>query len=145
MLRTLLEERLALKAHREMRKMSGYILSVGKEGPKLKEVPTKGVGDLPHPSGPRFNGLRINMNHGAMAQLTNTLAEYLPGPVEDQTGLKGHYAIEIKIPNDAQNDELDRLAAFREALNDYGLRLAAAKINAPILVIENLSKTPVPN
>ena len=78
------------------------------------------------------------MNQGDMAQLTNTVAGYLPGPVEDPTGLKGHYGIEIKISNDAQNDELDRLSAFREALTDYGLRLAAAKIDAPIRVIEPL-------
>jgi uncharacterized protein (TIGR03435 family) len=46
MLRTLLEQRLALKAHHEVRRMSGYILSIRKGGPKFTEtVPTNNPGN----------------------------------------------------------------------------------------------------
>jgi uncharacterized protein (TIGR03435 family) len=147
MLLTLLQDRLGLIAHRETRRMSGYILSVGKDGPKLKEtgppVPTK---DMPNPtSGPRFNGLRFRMGHGNMHQLAETLAAYLQGPVEDRTELKGFYEIEVKIPNSERNDDSDQLAAFREALSAYGLHLASGKIDVPVVVVDNLAKVPVAN
>jgi uncharacterized protein (TIGR03435 family) len=149
MLLTLLQERLALKAHRDVRRTSGYILSVEESGPKLKEAPpfkpTADLGSLTSHSGPPFNGLREELGHCDMAQLANALAQQLREPVEDRTGLKGFYSILIQIPGDEMKDEAQRPAAFRDALKPYGLRLASGKIDAPILVIDNISKTPTPN
>jgi len=58
MLLTLLQERLALEAHREARRTSGYTLSVGKGGPKLEEtgppVPTMDP-SAPRRTRPGFN------------------------------------------------------------------------------------------
>lgn len=147
MLRTLLQERLALKAHRDVRRMSGYILSVGKGGPKLKEAPpftpTTDVGSLPR----RFRGgfVGVQLDHCDMAQLADILALKLGAPVEDQTSLKGFYSILIEIPSGEMKDELNRPTLFREALKAYGLHLAAGKIDAPIQVIDNLSKMPTAN
>jgi uncharacterized protein (TIGR03435 family) len=149
MLLTLLQDRLALKAHREVRKTSGYILSVAEGGPKLKEAPplkpTNDVGHLSDRSRTGYHGLSEQLGHCDMAQLANSLAHDLQAPVEDGTGLKGFYSILIQIPDTEWKDQDQRPAAFREAIGAYGLRLAAGKIDAPILVIDNLSKTPIPN
>jgi uncharacterized protein (TIGR03435 family) len=148
MLLTLLQERLALKAHREVRKTSGYILSVGKSGPKLTETgpfkPSGDVGDFANRSKPA-PGYSEQLGHCDMAQLADVLAQHLKAPVEDRTGLKGFYAIQFHIPSSDMRDEALRPAAFADALGAYGLHLAAGKIDAPLLVIENLSKTPTPN
>ena len=89
MLRTLLEKRFSLKAHREVRRMSGYILSIGKGGSKLTETgpaaPTNKSGDYVKRIKPGFNGTQ--MDHCDMPALTRNLAQSLNAPVEDQTGL----------------------------------------------------------
>jgi uncharacterized protein (TIGR03435 family) len=80
-----------------------------------------------------------------MAQITAALARELKAPVEDQTGLKGYYSIVIEIPAAEAKDELARPGLYREALNAYGLRLSAGKIDLPVTVIDNLSKAPAGN
>jgi uncharacterized protein (TIGR03435 family) len=146
MLRTLLQERLALKAHREVRRTSGYILSVGNGGPKLEEaLPFTPTMDPHKLSRIRRGFSGFQLDHGDMAQLANCLAGELHARVEDRTGLKGFYFILIEIPSSEVKDELDQPALFRRALRAYGLDLAAGKIDAPILVIDNLSKTPAPD
>lgn len=147
MLRTLLVERLALNAHRDIRRMSGYILSLAKDGPQIKETgpptPTNDPGSHIGRLRPGFSGAQLA--HGSIPELANYLAEQLQAPVEDHTGLKGHYFILIEIPTNEMKDQFDRPALFRTALSAFGLHLAADKVDAPILVIDNLSKTPASN
>lgn len=66
-------------------------------------------------------------------------------PVEDQTGLKGHYAILIQYRYSDWVDESARPAIVQETLSEYGLRLTAGKVDAPVLIIDNISKTPTEN
>jgi uncharacterized protein (TIGR03435 family) len=147
MLRGLLEERFSLKAHREVRRMSGYILSVGPGAVNLTDTgppdPTKDFSKHVNRIKPGFNGQQ--MDHGDMAQLTNALSISLGAPVDDQTGLKGHYAILLQYLYSEWSDEAARPAILREALRGYGLRLSAGKIDVPVLVIDNMSKTPTAN
>jgi len=148
MLLTLLQERLALKAHHEVRRMSGYILSVAEGGPKLKEAAeVTSPPDMSRPIGPGGDpGSRTErMRHCDMSQLVDDLARNLQAPVEDRTGLKGFYEIVIHIAGADMRDEAERPGAFQEAMKVYGLRLASGKIDVPILVVDNLSKTPTPN
>lgn len=59
MLKTLLEERLELAAHREMRAIPAYALVIGKDGLKIKEVePGEGKTNT---SGSRFIGTKVTM------------------------------------------------------------------------------------
>lgn len=146
MLRTLLEDRLALKAHRDVHRVSGYILSVGKGGPRLKDAPpftptSNSSGD--RRIRPGFSGFQLD--HCDMPQLADALTRELRAPVEDQTGLKGFYSILIEIPSSEMKDELERPALFRDALMAYGLHFTAGKVDAAVLVIDNLSKTPASN
>jgi uncharacterized protein (TIGR03435 family) len=150
MLRTLLEDRFALRAHPGFRTAPGYILSVGKGGPKLKEaaalVPTADADTLINRPRPRLNGDNLfELGHADMAHLADSLARYLQAPVEDRTGLKGFYAITLRFPASDNPDETERTARFRQALSDLGLHLAAGKVQAPIVVVDSASKTPTPN
>jgi len=147
MLRTLLVERLDVRAHRETRKVSGYILSVAKNGPNLTEtgpsVPRLNATDYVKRIKPGFVGSQ--MDHIGMAQLANYLANGLKTPVEDQTGLKGHYDVVIQAPPDEMNDELGLPGLYRRILSEYGLRFEGGKVDAPFLVIDGISKTPKEN
>jgi uncharacterized protein (TIGR03435 family) len=147
MLRNLLEVRWALKAHHEVRRMSGYALSIGKGGPKLTEtgpsVPTNNFKNYVSRIKPGFNGTQ--MDHCDMHQLANQLAQDLKAPIEDQTGLNGHYSIIIQYRYTDWTDESSRPAILQDALSEYGLHLAARKVDAPVLVIDNISKTPTEN
>jgi uncharacterized protein (TIGR03435 family) len=150
MLRTLLEERFALHAHREVRQMSGYILSVAKDGAKLTEaapfVPTADAASLLNRPRPRLNGDNLlELGHADMAQLADVLARNLHVPVEDQTGLKGFYAITLRYLGSDNPDNVDRAIRLQEALSRLGIRLASGKVQAPILVVDSASKTPTAN
>ncbi len=79
-----------------------------------------------------------------MAQLTNNLARDL-GRRSATNGLTGHYAIVIQFPSGESQDEFSKPALYKEALEAYGLKLTSGKIDAPVLVIDNISKTPKEN
>jgi uncharacterized protein (TIGR03435 family) len=147
MLRRLLQERLGLKAHGEVRKMAGYAISTAKDGPKLEDTGPAAPNSDPRSSRkkmrPGFVGLQLD--HSTMAQVTASLERELNAPVEDQTGLKGRYSIVLEIPAAQAKDELARPGLYREALATYGIRLSAAKIDLPVTVIDNLTKTPTEN
>jgi uncharacterized protein (TIGR03435 family) len=80
-----------------------------------------------------------------VAHLADVLAQNVHAPVEDQTGLKGFYTITFRIAASDRPDDAERAARFDEALSNLGLRLAASKVQAPILVFDSASKTPTTN
>jgi len=135
-----LEERFALRAHRDVRTMSGYILSVRKGGPKLKEAAPV---NRPRPAVHGDNWWEFA--RADMAHLGDVLAQNVHAPVEDQTKLKGFYAITFRIAASDRPDDAERAARFQEALSDLDLRLAAGKVEAPIVVVDSASKTPTAN
>jgi uncharacterized protein (TIGR03435 family) len=150
MVRMLLVERFALHAHRDIREMRGYILSVRKGGPNLKEAssvaPTADPNDLMNRPRPRLHGDNlIELGHTDMALLTDVLSRNLQAPVEDQTGLKGFYAVSLRFPGGDSPDGPELAARFGEALSHLGLRLSSGKVRAQIVVVDSASKTPTPN
>jgi uncharacterized protein (TIGR03435 family) len=100
-------------------------------------------GTFVHRIKPGFNGTQ--MDHCDLASLANYLAQNLGAPVEDQTGLKGHYAIVIQYRYSDWADESARPVILQDTLRGSGLHLAAGKVDAPVLVIDNISKTPTEN
>jgi uncharacterized protein (TIGR03435 family) len=130
--------------------MSGYILSVRKGGPKLKEAtPIDPAADannlLNRPRPPLHGDNWWEFARGDMAYLADVLAENVHAPVEDRTGLKGSYAITFRIAASDRPDDAEKAARFDEALSNLGLRLAAGKVEAPVLVVDSASRTPTTN
>ena len=127
MLRTLLAERFGLKTHTELRMLSVYALTVGKNGAKLQPStlppdpePAKGLTALTPsaggtvtasagPAGPTRmtmgpNGVQMVMLKAKISALADTLTSILGKPVVDRTGLTGYYQIPLDIPQeDVQN------------------------------------------
>jgi uncharacterized protein (TIGR03435 family) len=99
MLQSLLADRFKLQAHEEDRPRSGFALTVDKNGPKIKEddPATNFLGTSGRP-GLTMYGVKA---HGAlkgimtMATLASNLSKEGYGQVEDYTGLKGKYDIDL--------------------------------------------------
>jgi uncharacterized protein (TIGR03435 family) len=151
MIQKLLADRLQMKFHREQREMAAYILTVAKNGPKLKknEDDPSGLPSL------FFQQLGVLSVHNA------TIAEFagimqsavLDRPVVDQTGLQGKWdfilkwtpdesqfaglGIKVPPPSEAADAPPPLFTAIQEQI---GLKLNAEKAPVPVLVIDHIEK-----
>ncbi len=172
MLRTLLADRLALKVHSEERELQGYAIMVAKNGPKLKSA-RQSLGDSSMGSAARsaekteqnvddvqqrMDELRseikrtgtikqdstFRLRGSTIGQLANSAALLLQAPVQDQTGLKGRYDIEFKVPAPADGEDTPehRVAV---GLAKLGITLVRRKLPAKVLVVESVAAAPIPN
>jgi uncharacterized protein (TIGR03435 family) len=111
MMQALLEDRLKVKVHREIRQVPVYSLTLGKGGPKLQPAREDGcvvqdLDQLPAPpvpgQAPRpFCGFALVMNNGfemrgaTMAQLCRALSGTTGRKVVDRTGISGVFDIRL--------------------------------------------------
>jgi uncharacterized protein (TIGR03435 family) len=159
MLRAILEERFALKVHRETRDADVYALITTKSGPKLPpfiagtcvplapngESPALGPGEHYCESMVSLDGGMLWM-HAQGASLDEFARAFLSGPlsdrpVVDRTGLSGLYDITLTVPvptgggTDAAFDVRGSLiTALQEQL---GLKLEPRRGRADYLVIDH--------
>jgi uncharacterized protein (TIGR03435 family) len=151
MVQKLLADRFKLSLHHEKKELSVYVLSIGKDGPKL----TNSDGD---PNGLPGFGLRgpgaLNVRNANMLDFTHLLQEaVLDRPVVDQTGLTGRYdftlnwtpddsqfggmGAKVPPPTDSANAPPNLYTAIQEQI---GLKLDATKAPADVLVIDHVDK-----
>ena len=144
MLRTLLTERLGVKAHMEQREMSVYALTVAKGGPKFSESATEGPLTATQDKGV------MAAQHASMNEFAKELSgKFFDRPVVDATGLKGRYDINLDMrPLAAANpqDRMDMANAMMTALQQQlGLKVEGRKDKVPVLVIDHAERTPTEN
>jgi uncharacterized protein (TIGR03435 family) len=144
MLQTLLAQRFKLASHEENRVMPGYVLAVGKDGPKLERA----AGGLQHCSWiVRPGGVsRRECENITMAELT----KQLPGlggigidlPVVDQTGLEGswnfHLDVKLARPEAGPAATDPEGPTIFDACEQIGLKLERRKVSQPVLVIDHV-------
>jgi uncharacterized protein (TIGR03435 family) len=160
MIRKLLADRFALKFHHDKRDMSAYVLTVGKDGHKLK--PTQLKGNLPGIGiGPGTGGITLNIANAAISDFTGFLQILvLDRPVVDKTGIQGRYDFQCTftpddsqfgghpppIPNQANNNgSTDTATAAAPSLYDalqqeLGLKLSAEKTSVDVIAIDSVGK-----
>lgn len=151
MLQKLLADRFQLKFHREKKELSAYVLSVAKNGPKLK----KSQGDPKGLPGLFFRGLGVltvtNATMGDFAHLMQ--AAVLDRPVVDQTGLQDKYdfllkwtpdesqfggmGIKVPPPSDAADAPPPLFTAIQEQI---GLKLEAGKASVEVLALDHIEQ-----
>ena len=148
MLRTLLADRFALRAHPERKQIEVYLLHTSKKGVQFQTAVAPGSPDCP-----RVNGLP-ELNHRAcqsysMAALTELLPRiarnYIRRPVWDETNLTGAYDFQLDwmdrpryLDAKAHHDHL-AISIF-DALENLGLRLELAKRPADTVVIDSATE-----
>ena len=150
MIESLLEERFQLKVHRETRELPVFILTIGRDGPKLQET----VEGRPGPSGLSAGSSRTNqIAAGAvmsgsgitMEGLASMLASAAGRPVIDKTSLMGRYDFALKFaatapttgPNNTATEPLGP-SIFTAVQEQLGLRLESAKGPVEVLVIDSV-------
>jgi uncharacterized protein (TIGR03435 family) len=148
MVQKLLAERFSLKVHEEKRMIPAYILTVGKDGPKLTKS-ANSAGLTGFTMGP------LGVMHAGSAT-TGDLARILQNgildrPVLDQTGLDGRWDFTLKwTPDESQfvgmpvavppsGDDANAPPPLFTAIQEQlGLRLEAQKADVPVLVIDHV-------
>jgi uncharacterized protein (TIGR03435 family) len=196
MLQSLLAERWKLAFHNEAREQQVLALVVAKDGPKLQPSPAE-TGDAanntnrPDPiqvSGDPLKGMtirgagqagtmKLNMTPDGiihmtaerltMAQLADSLMQFVGRPVVDQTGLTGNYQVAFELsqadvlaaaraaglqlpsppgaggpgPAAAAADPSGGISAY-QSVEKMGLKLEQRKAPVEYMVIDSLEKTP---
>ena len=159
MIRKLLADRFALKFHHDKREMSAYVLTVAKDGQKLK--PTQLKGNLPGIGiGPGTGGITLNMINATIGDFTGFLQILvLDRPVVDKTGIEGRYDYRCTFtPDDSQfgghpppmpqakdNGSTDTAAPAAPSLYDaiqqeLGLKLSAEKTAVDVIAVDHVDK-----
>jgi uncharacterized protein (TIGR03435 family) len=161
MLQTLLAERMKLAVHRESRTLPVYELVIGKDGPKMKEVPRSKFIDqiLVNNVGP---GPRFLRAHLTMPRLADLLSQRLDRCVLDSTGLQAIYDVDLSwapdqagaLPDAGEPGAApspvppvvatgpDLFAAIQRSL---GLKLEARRMPVEVLVVDHVERVPAAN
>lgn len=161
MLQSLLIERLKLSFHKEKLLRPGYELVVDKSGLKVKESDLNSAYNITHSGQVTFRanagaaGLKGSMTMPALAR---RLSSSLHAPVEDLTGLKQKYDVDVSWSADRQPgsgnfaqspavgapvDPADDI--FSAICNSLGLRLQPRKEQVEFVVIDHIDRVPVAN
>jgi bla regulator protein BlaR1 len=128
MLQKMLADRFHLTLHRETKTLPVYELTIGKNGPKIKEVPA---------------GTPLPKNAAAKGLLLGIISNYLDYPLVDKTGLTGaNYQFDMDFTELLEEVRRGKPAPsiFGAVQDQLGLKLE--KTNAPteILVIDHAEK-----
>jgi uncharacterized protein (TIGR03435 family) len=134
LIQQLLAERFHLQVHRETRNQQGYVLEVGKNGPKL------------HPSEGKADRAQIMFDQlqcpsCSMGTLAAILVRVTGRPVTDKTGVSGDFSIDLHYaPRDATDSPLPSVyVALQEQL---GLKLNPQPIPVEMLVVDHVERNP---
>ena len=134
MVQSLLRDRFRLAAHSENREAPVYLLTIGKNGPKIpeggqvrlnKSVQVGASGKPDWPDG------------WTMSQLAGYLSDFSGRPVVDRTDLGGKYGVVLEFSR-RDGDELPDI--FTAVQDQLGLRLTPAKTPIEMLVIDHIEK-----
>ncbi|MGO9273903.1 MAG: TIGR03435 family protein [Terriglobia bacterium] len=147
MLKALLADRFNLRFHYESQATSGYVLVVGRNGPKMKER-KPGDGGEPHHIGLRGRML-VPCRDTSMAELASFLEFIVGHPVLDGTDLPGTFDFDLNWRPDERQAGAESVSGredpelpdlFTAITEQLGLRLQTDKVPAQVLVIEHVDK-----
>jgi uncharacterized protein (TIGR03435 family) len=142
MFRTLLSERLGVKAHFERKEMAVYALVIGKHGSKMTESTTEGSPEVTLDQDKVATHLRWSM-YELMAEFSSTLGR----PLINETGLNGRYDFQINPRTIAPDlPSLDR-ATMQIAViqTQLGLDIESRKQAVDVLIVDHAEKKPTEN
>jgi uncharacterized protein (TIGR03435 family) len=136
MLQALLDERFKLKFHRDNQEIPGFGLVVAKNGPKLQEAKSDDVvtnfGDALKPR--EGGAMTFTAHKYSMEMITDALSRFSPGPVVDETGLKGTYDFKLSW------DEANGPSLFTAVQEQLGLRLNPRKVPVSFFIFESAQR-----
>lgn len=154
MLQLLLADRFQLAVHKGTKLMPGFVLTVSKGKPKLREADgASNTGCLAQPPAPApgvVPFIAASCRNITMEEFAATLREladdYLGNPVVDSTGLKGTWDFDFRWTprGPLQAAGADGLSIF-DAVEKLGLKLQPQKVPMPVIVVDGVKEQPTPN
>jgi uncharacterized protein (TIGR03435 family) len=159
MLQSLLSERFGLVVRRDTRPVPRYILTVGKNGSKLKPADpseTTGCRPLSQPGPPPADisatpNIKVacrSLTGAAIAENLRQMAGgYLDHDVVDSTGLEGSWDFDLEwTPRGALTAKGgDGISVFMAVEKQLGLKLEQQNVPMPALFVERVNRRPTPN
>jgi uncharacterized protein (TIGR03435 family) len=156
MLQALLADRFKLVVHKDTRPIQGFVLSVGKGKPKLKEADASGepgceFQQRPMPAPDFIPPLTVacrNITMEAFAPTVRGMAnDYLTGPLLNSTGLKGAWDFDLKWTDKGllTLPGADGVTVFDAVDKQLGLKLEPGKVPMPVLVVDSVNQKPTAN
>ena len=158
MLQNLLADRFQLRLHRSTRELPAYMLSIAKNGARLKAsvddpnaspAAAKGRGTIgtTGAGGPRK---RFEFDGFTMAQFADVLANEVHRPVIDMTGLTEKYDIRLEFAPQlsaaaGSPDPQSAVELFTALTEQLGLKLESRKAPVVLLVVDSASRRPTEN
>jgi uncharacterized protein (TIGR03435 family) len=145
-LRSLLTDRFGVVVHYETREHSVYLLTVAKNGPKLKQVPTADGPPRKEEGRGHSRGFAVPIE-----MLVNTLSNATHITVLDKTGLTGRYDYTLDWTPDLQsapaNPETDAAQAsgsgpaiYTAVREQLGLQLESGKAPVDVVVVDHVDR-----
>lgn len=143
LVRQLLAERFALRAHKESREKPIYALAAGKGAPALKESSPDALAEwrgivAGHNIG--FEGRRQTM--AALAELLSSSGD-LDRPVVDATGLVGEYDFKLVYSSPSRMSivgAIDQIDIFKAVEEQLGLKLERRVVSRELLIVDHIEK-----
>jgi uncharacterized protein (TIGR03435 family) len=158
MLQALLEERFGLEFHREDRQQQGYVLVVGKGGPKLTPADPNsnmserlraramgGGGPMPAANASQPGKISNTVPNSSLENFADRLAGIVHRPVVDMTKIEGRYDILLEYPPAMDPTDPDPDRGVFSGVEELGLKLERRKVPVQVLVIDRVNKSPTPN
>src|SRR5579884_661072 len=158
MLQNLLADRFKLVTHNDKKPLPTYVLSVGKNAPKLKTSSASDTGCKPvgqPPAAPAPGTLPPNIvvacHNLTSAQIAENLRQmasgYLDHPVIDSTHLEGNYDFELTWTARGllAAAGADGISIFDAVDKQLGLKLELQKNDAPVIVVDSVNEKPTDN
>jgi uncharacterized protein (TIGR03435 family) len=133
-LRALLADRFHLAIHREMRETPVYVLTVGKNGPKMPESEKHEITSL------RMSRTQVANEGGApMSWLVTSLESRVGRKVIDETGLNGFYRFDLHWAPENLPDATGP-SLFTAVPEQLGLKLEAKRSPVEVIVVDRVER-----
>jgi uncharacterized protein (TIGR03435 family) len=158
MMQALLAERFKIGLHHETKDFSVFILSVDKGGAKLKESAPEyaNVDGAAIGMSMGANGIgKMEVKHGNMTSLVNTLSRLLARPTLDRTGLTARYDFDLDYgredvgglvpPGPGTPVAGEPVASVFTSVKRLGLKLESQKVPLDSVIVDRGEKTPIEN
>jgi uncharacterized protein (TIGR03435 family) len=155
MLQGLLADRFKLMLHADTKPMPGFVLSLGKGKPKMKEsdgsasTGCQGQPQKPEPGVVPYAVVQCRgTSMGELARMLRLMAgAYINSTVIDSTGLQGAWDFDLKWTGRAQLGQAgaDGITIFDAVDKELGLKLEPQRIPAPVLIVDSVNEKPTGN
>ena len=150
MVQTLLADRFKLKVHHERKKLSVYVVSVGKTAPKLfppKDEETHSIRVIPGTDpDQKITTYHVVATRFSLSQLTDTFARQMGRVFVNETGLNGDFDFTLDLtPDESRPNPLDPSLLVNAMREQLGLSLKSQEALVDFLVVDSAEKVAAGN